>query len=561
MKHAVLSAAVLATALLGAEEYYKPSPVKLIHDGWGFQYQPLAPGEKPSRKMTPSTASIRKNIKMMEKAMPGSGMVIRFLVPPQNCGNKRIDVGSVFGGTRIEYDFFKEDIENLRKTEFGKFTDNFLGLTVSPGNVDWFDDKAWETVCHNHEVVSRVAKAAGLVGLKLDIEEYGANTMWRFKPERGHSLEETAKKVRQRGREFGKALFGGFPDMHLLCYWWLSLVRTKNDLRNMDRAEYMVAPFINGMYDVMPETVTVHEGDESCAYRANNETEFYHLSIDLRKVFLRALDPKHLRKYRAQTMLAPGLYVDPHFSGKAGFWSNQLKPDLKNLGGANLLKRSLTQAMETADVYVWMWHERFTWFPSHHPARPQVISDIAPKLTEEMDLLLAPLPRAPQLVRERKLPNLVKNGDFSKPGTAKQSIANFSEWHGAKDKGRFSRKVFDGNGAAVATGVSDGCIMQNFKVRPGQMYLVRCRAWNISPAKTVRARLTVNWKMADGERFADYLNRKYDFRRLGEKADSVEFAVIVPEGTTFLELMLGVSGGEKDDEICFDDLELYRIVD
>ena len=67
MKHAVLFAAVLAAAPLAAEEYYTPPRVKLIHDGWGFQYQPLFPGQTPSRKMTPSTASIRKNITKIEK--------------------------------------------------------------------------------------------------------------------------------------------------------------------------------------------------------------------------------------------------------------------------------------------------------------------------------------------------------------------------------------------------------------------------------------------------------------------------------------------------------------
>ncbi|MBQ9502591.1 MAG: hypothetical protein IJU70_10585 [Lentisphaeria bacterium] len=561
MKRLLLLSAVLPAFLLNAEEYYNLPPVKLIHDGWGFQYQPLAPGEKPSRQMRASTAALRKNIRMMEKAIPGSGIVIRFIVPPRNCGNRRIDVSAVFGGEKLEYGFFKEDIENLRRTEFRKFTDNFLGLTVSPGKVDWFDDASWKTVCRNHEIVSRVAKECGLKGLKLDIEEYGANTMWRFKPERGRSLDETVKKVRQRGQEFGRALFGAFPDMHLLCYWWLSLVRTKNDLFNMDRAEYMVAPFVNGMYDVMPETVTVHEGDESCAYRANNEAEFYHLSIDLRKTFLRALDPKHLRKYRAQTMLAPGLYVDPHFSAKAGFWSNQLKPDLKKLGGAALLKRSLAQAMETADMYVWMWHERFVWFPSHHPAQPQVISDIAPHLAEEMDLLLKPLPRAAQLVAERKLPNLVKNGDFSEAGKGKRTFAAFGEWHGSGDKGTFRRQTVDGNGAAVAAGVSNGCIMQDIKVRPGQMYLVRCRAWNLDPKSRARAKLTVNWKMPGGERFADYLNRGYYFRRLGPDADRTQFTVVVPEGAAVLELMLGADKGGKGDEIFFDDLELYKIVD
>ena len=546
--------------VLGAENYYKLPDVKLIHDGWTFHYQPLHKGMTPSRKYVATTESIRRDVEMMEKNIPGSGIVIRFFSDKKCGGGKSFNIGAVFGGDRLEYKYFKKDIENLRNTKFKKFTDNFLGLTVSPGNVDWFDDKAWEVVCNNHKVVSRVAKESRMVGLKLDIEEYGPNTMWRFKPQLGRSLEETVKKVRQRGQEFGRAIFTEFPDVHLLCYWWLSLARTKNDVFHMDRAEYMVAPFVNGMYDVMPEGVTIHEGNESCAYRSNNETEFNHLSIDLRKNFLRCLDPKHLRKYRAQTMLAPGLYLDPHFSGKANFWSNQLKPDLQKMGGVKLLKRNIVQAAEVADRYVWLWHERFAWYPSHHPAKPQDVNKIAPKLTEDIDLLLKPMPRSSQLVKERKLRNLVRNGDFSQPGKGKQALAFFSEWY-SKNQGKFFHKNVNGNGVAAASGVISSCIMQNFPAKSGEMYLVRCKGGNLSKKTAAVAKITVSWKMPGGERFADYLNRGYVFRKGLDKLEQIEFTVVVPEGAATLELMLSAGNCQKGDEIRFDDLELYKIVD
>ncbi len=559
MKHLLLSL-FCASFALGAENYYKLPDVKLIHDGWSFYYQPLHKGLTPSRKYVATTESIRRDVEMMEKCMPGSGIVIRFFSDRKCSGGRSYNVSAVFGGDLLKYEYFKKDIENLRNTKFKKFTDNFLGLTVSPGNVDWFDDKSWAVVCSNHKVVSRVARESGMVGLKLDIEEYGQNTMWRFKPQAGRSLEETVKKVRQRGQEFGKAIFSEFPDVHLLCYWWFSLARTKNDIFHMDRAEYMVAPFINGMYDVMPEGVTIHEGNESCAYRSNNETEFNHLSVDLRKNFLRCLDPENLRKYRAQTMLAPGLYLDPHFSGKPNFWSNQLKPDLQKMGGVKLLKRNIVQAAEVADRYVWLWHERFAWYPSHHPAKVQDVNKIAPQLTEDIDLLLKPMPRAALLVRERKLRNLVRNGDFSTPGKGNRALAFFSEWY-SKKQGKFFHKNINGNGVAAAAGVISSCIMQNFNVKSGEMYLVRCKGGNLSSKTTASAKITVSWKMPGGERFADYLNRGYVFRKGLGKLEQTEFTVVVPEGAETLELMLSAGNCQGGDEIHFDDLELYKIVD
>ena len=77
MKHLLLCLFCAAFAL-GAENYYKLPDVKLIHDGWTFHYQPLHKGMTPSRKYVATTESIRRDVEMMEKSIPGSGIVIRF---------------------------------------------------------------------------------------------------------------------------------------------------------------------------------------------------------------------------------------------------------------------------------------------------------------------------------------------------------------------------------------------------------------------------------------------------------------------------------------------------
>lgn len=563
----LIAAAVLPA--IAADQYYKPPRVKLVHDGWGFQYQGVKDGQTPSRKHLMTTQFIKDNIEMMEKSIPGSGIIIRFVTPADQCEGQPININAIFGGRKIKYEYFKKDIENLKNTKFKKFTDNFIGLTVSPGNVDWFDDAAWETVCHNHKVVAKIAKETGMVGMKFDIEEYHKNTMWQFDPAKGKTLAETHAKIRQRGQEFGRALFSEFPDMEMLCYWWFSLCRHKNDQARPEEAEYMVAPFVNGIYDVLPQTVKIHDGDESCAYRANDEIEFYHLGIDVKKNFLRFLDPKHLAKYRAQTFVAPGLYVDPHFASKFGFWNNQLLPELETLGGTQLLKRNLINAMEVADKYVWMWHERFVWFPSHHPASPVNISSIAPKVTAELDLIASQdqLADAKKVLAKDKPRNIIYNPTFDKLPENGQKIPGFGEWHGAKNQGQFIRKVVDGNAVVAAVDVINGCIYQSRKVKPGEMYLARCTAWNVTPGSKAKATFSVKWKrdfVRQGkpfnDRFADYLNKQHIFRRLGNKPVTVEFVVTVPEYAESLELMLGV-GEAQGQEIYFDNVELYKIMD
>ena len=158
MKRIFSTLLAFSAVVLMADEYYKPPKVKLIHDGWGFQYEGLAPNAKPSRKFLMTTQYIKNNIALMEKSIPGSGIIIRFVTPAAKCEGEAVNINAIFGKRKIKYEYFKDDIANLKNTKFKKFTDNFIGLTVSPGNVDWFDDAAWESVCHNHKVIAKIAK-------------------------------------------------------------------------------------------------------------------------------------------------------------------------------------------------------------------------------------------------------------------------------------------------------------------------------------------------------------------------------------------------------------------
>ncbi len=565
----MFAAAAVTFTAAAADKCYQPPRVKLIHDGWGFQYESLKDGQTPSRKFVMNTRFIKENVELLEKSIPGSGIIIRFTTPAELCEGSPVNINAIFGGRKIKYEYFKNDIENLKNTRFTKFTDNFIGLTVSPGNVDWFDDEAWATVCHNHKVAAKVAKESGMVGMKFDIEEYHKNTMWQFKPEKGRTLAETHAKIRQRGQEFGRALFSEFPDMEMLCYWWFSLARHKNDAARCHADYYMVAPFINGIYDVLPPTVKIHDGDESCGYRANDEVEFYHLNVDVRKRFLPYLDKKHLAKYRAQTFLAPGLYVDPHFK-KAGYWENQLQPDLDRLGGAALLKRNLFHAMEVADYYVWMWHERYVWFPCHHPAHPTHIASLAPGLAEELDLIASPdpLPEARKLVKEKNIPNIIRNSTFDQVPEKKQTLPGFSIWYDSINKGKFIRKVVNGNAVAASVGATEGCFFQDIPVKPGEMYLVRCSGGNISPKSKAQAAFSIKWKKSfprNGKTFddyfADYLGNTRYFRTADGRMETIEFTVIVPETASHMAVMLWVCNASGGEEIYFDDLEVFKIMD
>ena len=68
-----LFAAAATFTAVAAENYCQMPKVKLVHDGWGLQYQGVPAGAKPDRKFQMSTEYIKNNVEMLEKSIPGSG--------------------------------------------------------------------------------------------------------------------------------------------------------------------------------------------------------------------------------------------------------------------------------------------------------------------------------------------------------------------------------------------------------------------------------------------------------------------------------------------------------
>lgn len=172
-------------------DYWRPPQKKLIEAGWD----------------TPTTGFLRENIKKMEESTPYQGIRIKL---EGNGEGKGQHVKTIFGKTRWQYEWFKDDVENLKNTDFKTFTDNFIATGVMPGDVDWFTDSDWACVCNNFALVARIAQETGMKGIVFDPEEY-SSYLWSGTNVNGHSREETETMARQRGQEFGNALFKTFP--------------------------------------------------------------------------------------------------------------------------------------------------------------------------------------------------------------------------------------------------------------------------------------------------------------------------------------------------------------
>ena len=128
----------------------------------------------PAKKMiecswsNPTTDVLRKNIAELEAKIPYQGMRIYLTGRGEGKGQNH---KTIFGKVRWKYEWFEEDVENLKNTRFTRFTDNFFSTGVVPGNVDWFSDSDWETVCSNFGLVARIAKETNIKGFIFDPEE------------------------------------------------------------------------------------------------------------------------------------------------------------------------------------------------------------------------------------------------------------------------------------------------------------------------------------------------------------------------------------------------------
>src|SRR5688572_16888966 len=98
----------------GAESPSSPSK-KLIEWGWD----------------EPDTRFMREHITEMER-LPFDGLV--FHVHSAKGDNF---LWEMWGGRRFEYDEFAPAVADLQATDFRRFTEHFLRVNVTPGNVDW----------------------------------------------------------------------------------------------------------------------------------------------------------------------------------------------------------------------------------------------------------------------------------------------------------------------------------------------------------------------------------------------------------------------------------------
>ena len=493
----------------------------------------------------PTTDQLRENITLLEARVPYQGLRIFLTGRGEGKGQNH---KTIFGKVRWKYEWFRLDVENLKNTKFNRFTDNFLSTGVVPGNVDWFSDSDWETVCQNFGLVARIARETGLRGLIFDPEEYSGH-LWEKIQVQNHTLEEIAAKARQRGQEFGKAIFNAYPDLTLFCFSWMAVAK--------DRPVF--CGFVNGIYDVLPSGAKIVDGDESGGYSTKDAASLHARVNELKKA-ASFLDPANRAKYFLQTSYSPAIYLEgvlPIYSDST--WYQTVRRGFGTLSTLEFLRRHLENCLAVSDEYVWTDSERRSW-TGIRGWESRLWEKWAPGITAAFLAAQDPIGHARKEIAAKKTANLLKNPRFAKGNG--NLPTGWGMWQGRYSNG--SVEFRDGVSGVFFRNASDTNLSQLIPLVPNKRYLLRLRGkvarGPLAPAVSMSANLT--WRFSLKERAWLISNRMSLVLPPTGKKETAEKVFIAPAEASNLFLSIKVKNqNNSGDSALLESCELFPLED
>jgi len=539
-------------------------PKKLIATGWD----------------APDTQRLRQNLAEMEKR-PFDGVV--FVAVGQTAEAKPCALRGAFVDQPWQKAWFQSCVDDLKACRFEKCTDNFVSLGANPGNVDWFDDAGWKNVVDHWRIAAWIVKQAGVKGILFDPEPYTPPyAQFRYHSQAHadrHSFDDYYAKARQRGREVMQAIVEESSEITIFSYFANSITATatgRSDPRPaLESLGYGLYPaMVDGWLDVAPPTVTLVDGCES-AYRFNSEREFLEAGLKIRGDCQELVSPENRAKYRAAVQVGFGIYLDAYWNPKDSEWGNWY---IDGLGEPRVdrLRANVQTALRVADEYVWIYGEKFRWWPTPHGGvKPESWPEALPGCEEALRFARDPEGAArrqiAQLEQSGDLANLARNGRFEAE-TAKGfegsdekhrqggPPAGWHTWQEERSQGSFTwdrQQGAGGPGSARAAGVLGGCFIQSYPAMPGERYAVRA-VRRIQGAGT--AAIRVRWQTPQGVWTAESLDQLAFADGPADQWSEMFTVVKTPEEVGRLVLLLGVQNQRSEaDAAWYDDVEVYRL--
>ena len=316
-------------------------PKKVIEFGWD----------------EPDTAFMLSHTAAMEQA-PFDGTVFRIAYADAD-GARGKFTNECWGRRAFTTAELRRAADELARTRFQRFTDNFLRFNVQPGDVDWFDD--FGAILNNARQAGRIAHAGRARGILFDVEQYD-RPLFEYRRQRyaaRKSWDEYATQARQRGREVMEAFHRGFGDgLVVFLTFGLSMPQSESggDVAKLPDCQYgLLQPFLDGMIDAARPGVKLVDGYEM-SYGCRLPRKFADAARKVRSGMQPFVtDPV---KYRDTVSLAFGLWLDYQWARHG--W-NVTDPAV-NYFTPDGFEQSLRAALEAADDYVWVYSETPRWW-------------------------------------------------------------------------------------------------------------------------------------------------------------------------------------------------------
>jgi hypothetical protein len=310
----------------------------------------------------PSTASLRENWREMEQTTPFDGVM--FKVEASDDHGARLSTEAIWNNRPWKRDWLQGALADLKSCRFTRFTDNFLRVNATPGDLDWADDAGWSALAGKVADCAWLVKEAGTKGLAIDFESYGAR-QFKFDAGKRRAFADTAALARRRGAEFTQAVAREFPDAVLLTLWMNSINFKAGASATPDKllatTSYGLLPaFIDGMLAAAPPAMVFVDGCEN-GYYLDSAEEYLRAAHAMRSWTgdaIRLVSPANRPKYRQQVQAGFGFYLDMFLNDATNHYYRG------PINGSRLahLERNLACARDAADEYVWVYGEQCRWW-------------------------------------------------------------------------------------------------------------------------------------------------------------------------------------------------------
>ncbi|MFH0963761.1 MAG: hypothetical protein V2A58_07085 [Planctomycetota bacterium] len=360
---------------------------------------------------TPNSAYVREHAQEMEE-WPFDGIVINADIELD--GQRQWLHGQMFSTRRFTHEELAHIVDDFKATKLTRFTDNFLVMSQSidvfvwkdaSGKEtrreelyppDWFNDEEYAITAANWALAARVCKEADLAGFMMDLEMWPTTNgkyprAWDYAFCKRHNggdippFEACYEKVRERGREIMGAVCKEYPDITIINYMgsqeaaWRRVGVTgevKKGVHPLETSDYgLLAPFLDGMLEGIPEGLGATIVDGGALYHANLNKRFagYRAHEFARSVEVTGASEafeKHMRLGFAVWVDGRGWRTKADWSWpweqEPPYWGNQFTPEE--------LEYAYYYALLNADKYVWIWAENATFFPQCGFRRPQGVT-------------------------------------------------------------------------------------------------------------------------------------------------------------------------------------------